>query len=114
MSTMPNRYAGPLGPPTAISSRFSSPLIEKCACILRAIFALINRSSSTQESSLRVEERLNLGPKKALLLVSCYGRHFLVATAGETIAPLIEVEPRDEKATRRISRKSISRSECAQ
>jgi len=42
---------------------------------------------------LLIEERIAIGPKKTLMLVSCAGRHFLVATAGDFIAPLIEVRP---------------------
>jgi flagellar biogenesis protein FliO len=104
MSTVPDQYLGPGNPPAAISSRFSSPLVANCAGLLRAIFARVSRSCATQESSLRIEERLNLGPKKALLLVNCHGRRFLVATAGDTIAPLIEVDPCDEKTTRKAER----------
>jgi len=59
----------------------------------------------------RIEERLHLGPKKSLLLVNCHGRRFLVATAGETIASLIEVGMPDEQPAEQAAR---SRKGCAE
>ena len=49
------------------------------------------------ENPLRIEARLNLGPKKAVVLVNCCGRRVLLALSGDAIAPLLEVP----KPTRR-------------
>lgn len=43
------------------------------------------------ERVLSVEDRLALGPKKALVLVRCHGQRFLVAVSGDTIGPFTEV-----------------------
>jgi flagellar biogenesis protein FliO len=42
---------------------------------------------------LRIEERLSLGGKKAVTLIACNGRRFLLASSGDSMAPLIEVQP---------------------
>lgn len=42
---------------------------------------------------LRVEARLSLGVKKSLILVNCRGRHVLLALSGDTVAPVLELEP---------------------
>ncbi|MBB6147229.1 flagellar biogenesis protein FliO [Silvibacterium bohemicum] len=43
--------------------------------------------------SLRIEERLGVGGKKAIMLIACNGRRFLLASSGDSMAPLIEVLP---------------------
>ena len=50
-----------------------------------------------------IYERLNIGPKKSLLLVSCCGQRVLVAVAGETVTTLLEMDTQKmatQKATR--------------
>jgi flagellar biogenesis protein FliO len=42
-------------------------------------------------ASLRVEARLNLGPKKSLVLVNCQERQVLLALSGDTIATVMEI-----------------------
>lgn len=60
---------------------------------------------------LLIEERIAIGPKKTLMLVSCAGRHFLVATAGDFIAPLIEVCP-DGPCDCRTDASATEREKC--
>lgn len=40
---------------------------------------------------LRLEARVSLGPKKSLVLVHCQGRQLLLAVAGDSITPLMEM-----------------------
>lgn len=40
---------------------------------------------------IRLEGRLNLGPKKALVLVNCRGKSVLLALGAEAITPVMEV-----------------------
>lgn len=48
---------------------------------------------SSVKRQLRVEERLLLGGRKSVTLLVCHGRWFLLAAAGDTVMPLIEVRP---------------------
>jgi hypothetical protein len=43
------------------------------------------------EMPIRLEGRLNLGPKKSLVLVNCRGKSVLLAMGSETITPIMEV-----------------------
>ncbi len=43
------------------------------------------------EMPIRLEGRLNLGPKKSLVLVNCRGKSVLLALGTETITPIMEV-----------------------
>ena len=43
------------------------------------------------EIPIRLEGRLNLGPKKALVLVNCRGKSVLLALGNEVITPIMEV-----------------------
>ena len=54
---------------------------------------LAAKRQTARESGLSVEGRVNLGPKKSLLLVHCHGRRYLIASAGDRIAPIVEVLP---------------------
>ncbi len=68
-------------------------LLRGCGWIGRAA-AWLRRIGGTQaraEAPLRVEARLTLGPKKSLVLVRCQGRQLLLAVAGDSIAPVMEV-----------------------
>ena len=78
---------------------------------MRALMVFLSHRQEEHASGLRIEERLHLGPKKSLLLVNCHGRRFLVATAGETIASLIEVGMPDEQPAEQAAR---SRKGCAE
>ena len=43
------------------------------------------------EIPIRLEGRLNLGPKKSLVLVNCRGKSVLLALGSEVISPIMEV-----------------------
>ena len=43
------------------------------------------------EMPIRLEGRLNLGPKKSLVLVNCRGKSVLLALGTEAITPIMEV-----------------------
>jgi len=45
------------------------------------------------EMPIRLEGRLNLGPKKSLVLVNCRGKSVLLALGTEVITPIMEVPP---------------------
>jgi len=56
--------------------------------------AWLRRLGGTQaraETPLRVEARMSLGPKKSLVLVRCQGRQLLLAVAGDSVVPLMEM-----------------------
>ena len=42
---------------------------------------------------LAITEKLDLGPKKSLLVIACGERRFLVASGAETIAAMLEIRP---------------------
>ncbi|HTX43064.1 MAG TPA: flagellar biosynthetic protein FliO [Acidobacteriaceae bacterium] len=65
----------------------SSGWVGRAAAWLRRIGSTRARA----EAPLRVEARLSLGPKKSLVLVRCQGRQLLLAVAGDSIAPLLEM-----------------------
>lgn len=54
------------------------------------------------EMPLRLEARLGLGTKKALVLVNCRGKRVLLAVSGESITPVMEVP--GPRGTRKGSR----------
>jgi hypothetical protein len=58
-----------------------------------AASGLAAKRHAARESGLSVEGRVNLGPKKSLVLVHCHGRRYLIASAGDTMAPILEVLP---------------------
>lgn len=72
----------------------ASPLARHLRALIRRLSQKLTRSASSAERALAVEDRVTLGPRKSLFVVRCNGRHFLVAAAGDTIGPLIEVAPR--------------------
>lgn len=58
--------------------------------------ALLRRLAGKREAAeamLRVEERVSLGPKKWLVLVNCRGQRVLLALSGDTVTPVMELEP---------------------
>jgi hypothetical protein len=69
------------------------PIVQRLSALARAAFERLVRNVQSSGRLLAIEERISIGPKKTLMLVSCAGRRFLVATASETVGPLIEVLP---------------------
>ena len=69
------------------------PLLRHLRNAARWLLQNFSRSAIPATRALVVEERVAIGPKKSLVLVRCRGQRFLVATAGDTIGPVIEVGP---------------------
>lgn len=66
--------------------------------LIRLLLDKLARAAHPVQNTLLIEERLAIGPKKTLMVVNCHGRRFLLATAGDMIAPLIEIQLIDEKS----------------
>lgn len=56
-------------------------------------------------AQLRIEGRVSLGPKKALVLVNCCGNRMLLAISGDAVTPVMEIpasrrqtKPKQERA----------------
>jgi hypothetical protein len=58
---------------------------------LRSLAGRFIERSQPDEQALFIEERLAFGPKKQLLLVSCHGRRFLMASSADSVTSLVEV-----------------------
>jgi flagellar biogenesis protein FliO len=76
-----------------------SPLAQHLQKAVRWLLKKFVSSAGATERALAVEERVTIGPKKSLLVVRCHGQRFLVATAGDTVGPLVEIA--SPKAARR-------------
>jgi flagellar biogenesis protein FliO len=57
----------------------------------RSALQRLLRAPIAGDAPLRLEARLNLGPKKSLMLVNCCGRRVLLAVSGDTIVPVADV-----------------------
>ena len=75
------------------------PLVRHVQNGVRWLLRRISPAAAGAERALAVEERVAIGPKKSLVLVRCHGRRFLVASAGDTVGPFVEIAP--PKAARR-------------
>jgi flagellar biogenesis protein FliO len=51
----------------------------------------LKNTHAGEENALRVEEKLSLGHKKMLYLVSCREREFLIAAGADEIVSMLEV-----------------------
>lgn len=71
-----------------------SPLLENLRRALQALAGPFARSVSNADRALVLEDRIAIGPKKMLVVVRCHGRRFLIASAGDTFGPLVEITPR--------------------
>lgn len=69
------------------------PLVRHLRGAIHWLVQRFTRTASTAERVLAVEDRVAIGPKKSLVVVRCHGQRFLIATAGDTIGPVIEVAP---------------------
>ena len=58
---------------------------------LRSLAGRFSERSQPDGRALFIEERLTFGPKKQLLLVSCHGRRFLMASSADSVTSLVEV-----------------------
>ncbi len=79
-----------------------SPLAQHLRKAVLGLLKIFASSTDAAERALAVEERVTIGPKKSLLVVRCHGQRFLVATAGDTIGPLVEISsPRAVRRSRK-------------
>ncbi len=83
----------------------ASPLARYFRSAARWLLVRFTRTAHSAERALVLEDRVAIGPRKSLVVVRCHGQRFLVATAGDTIGPVIEIAPRKSPA------QSSSRSE---
>lgn len=79
-----------------------SPLSKHVRDAGRWLVQRFSSAASAAERVLAVEERVSIGPRKTLVLIRCHNQQFLVATAGDTVGPIIEIAPR--KIARRSGR----------
>jgi flagellar biogenesis protein FliO len=73
--------------------RDPSSLGHRLRSVASSLVKRFTRAATSTERALVLEDRIALGPKKSLAVVRCHGRRFLVASAGDTVGPLIEVTP---------------------
>jgi len=104
----------------SVSDSTESALMSSSSLLAR-MFSMLARSFHMQrmdaETSLRIDEKLSLGPKKTLFLVGCSGRQFLVATGADTIVSMVEVstpEHRGPRSFRKLNRRVWQRQERTQ
>lgn len=67
------------------------PLVRNLRRAVRWLMGRFIPAARTAERALAVEDRVTIGPKKSLVVVRCRGQRFLVAAAGDTIGPIIEI-----------------------
>lgn len=86
---------------------FAQRCLRVCSGLGRFMAARISgKIRSDADNALRIEEKLSLGPKKMLYLVSCREKEFLVATGADAIVSVLEVFP--EKPAQIADRKKTS------
>jgi len=83
---------------------------ERCARAFSAIGGFIaerflRSAHAGEEKALQIEEKLSLGPKKMLYLVSCREKEFLIAAGADSIVSMVEVST-TEPARRAASPKA--------
>src|SRR5215469_5139458 len=73
---------------------FAQRCLRVCSGLGRFMAARISgKIRSDADNALRIEEKLSLGPKKMLYLVSCREKEFLVATGADAIVSVLQVSP---------------------
>jgi len=64
------------------------------SAIGNSLAAYFSRNAlSNAGNALRIEEKLSLGPKKMLYLVSCREKEFLIAAGVDAIVSVVQVSP---------------------
>lgn len=69
----------------------ASPLARRLCRAWRWLLRRVSPAAGVAERVLAVEERVVIGPKKMLVLVRCRNQRFLVATAGDSVGPIVEI-----------------------
>ena len=86
---------------------------EKCSCACSAIGSWIaarfGRAQASVDNALRLEEKLSLGPKKMLYLVSCGEKEFLIASGTDTIVSVVEVSSAEATQVSSSKKASVAR-----
>jgi hypothetical protein len=80
----------------------ASPLARLIRSAVLGLFGRLKPAARCADRALVVEERVALGPKKALVVVCCHGQRFLVATTADGVGPIFEIAgPKVARRTRR-------------
>ena len=80
----------------------ASPLARFLRNAFLSLRGRLKPAARCAERALAVEERVALGPKKALVVVRCHGQRFLVATTADGVGPILEIAgPKPARRTRR-------------
>jgi len=69
----------------------ASPLARFLRNVFLSLRGRFKPAARCAERALAVEERVALGPKKALVLVRCHGQRFLVATTADGVGQILEI-----------------------
>lgn len=69
------------------------PLANQFASAFRALLSRFPRNANSAGRALVLEDRVTIGPKKSLVIVRCHDQRFLVATAGDSVGPFLEIAP---------------------
>jgi flagellar biogenesis protein FliO len=78
-------------PPGGVRGLDGSSLAGRFMVRISAIVQRLLRAPAAADAPLRLEARLNLGPKKSLVLVNCCGSRVLLAVSGDTIVPVADL-----------------------
>ncbi|MFT4111568.1 flagellar type III secretion system pore protein FliP [Silvibacterium sp.] len=64
--------------------------------LVRGLSSLLDARPKTPRRALLLEERLALGGNRAVMLVACHGRHYLLGGSGDSLFLIGEVSPATE------------------
>jgi|SRR5579862_7726833 len=76
---------------TAAQSGWAERCNRFCSRVGSFLACRFGKVRASAESALRLEEKLSLGPKKMLYLVSCGEKEFLIAAGADAIVSIVEV-----------------------
>jgi hypothetical protein len=83
---------------TTFNPLMSSAGLPSMAGRLRGWLSRLTGIRRAADAPLRLEARLNLGPKKSLVLVDCCGKRLLLAVSGDAIQPVTEIAAAGKRA----------------
>jgi hypothetical protein len=76
--------------------------------IIAAVLSF-RKTQASKDNALCVEEKLSLGPKKILYLVSCREKEFLIAAGSDAIVSVVEVSSKMPVQVTSLKKASLSR-----
>lgn len=83
---------GPAGQPMpAVKQPPMPPIVEKLKGLLARIKKVVTPVAGQQKAALTISGRVNLGPKKSLVLVEVHGQSILVAMSGDSTPALMAI-----------------------